>query len=286
MTNQKKKSKPNSNAFAVLGDIAKILAEALKEKTLLPAIVPAIVLIVLIAAVVTMFFRTEKIGLVFFVLCGLVIFGLFAALFIFRLQVRRQKEKIRTLGGSGLDMLDIDNTMNLVNRLNDSEKQDIRVILSKAAQDVAEALNLDRNLVRSNLFATENNRMRIIRELTYNMNRKEELTISMPVGIGSTGRCFKSGKSNIAIFRNRKGWGKNTIEDQELRKVHPDLKWIISVPIFVGGEEVRPILVLNVDGLEKRRSKGELENASKRLFRWREVVTLLLLSYNKQKEES
>ena len=87
-----------------------------------------------------------------------------------------------------------DNAIRFANQLNDVQKQDIIKILGGVAKDVAEELNIPLNLIRSNLFGIDSQgRMRMLREMTFNMDREEEFTISMPVGYGSTGRCFQSG---------------------------------------------------------------------------------------------
>lgn len=262
MSNQDENSELKSGPYAVLGDIAKILADALKGQPKLAAIV----LIVVIVALVTMFIGTKEAVYGFFLLAALGI------IVLFRTQVRMQKEQVRTHVGVIVDMNR--NTISLVDRLNDAQKQNILKALGGAAKDVADALHIPFNLVRSNLFGVENNdQMRMLQGLTFNMDRKEELTISMPVGYGSTGRCFQSGKPNIAVFRE--GWGNDVIEDEEHRKVHPDLQWIISIPILAGSEEVRPLWVLNVDGLRERQGEEELRNALSRLFIWSQAISLI-----------
>ena len=52
------------------------------------------------------------------------------------------------------------------------------------------------------------------------------------------------------------------IEEKELKKVHPALRWIISVPVRTGGRDGRTVAVMNVDGLTERPSDHQLQGAS------------------------
>ncbi len=269
MTNQDGDSNSKSSAFSVLSDIGKILAEALRKRPW----IAAVVLVLLITAVVIIVAIISGLKEAFYAILAFFCYALFVSTGIFLMELRAQREQIRAPAGERLDMEN--NTISLANRLNDAQKQDIITILHGAAKDVAEELNIPITFIRSNLFGTDRQgRMRMMRELTFNMNREEELTISMPIGYGSTGRCFQSGKSNIAIFRE--GWGENVIAGQEIGKVHPDLQWIISVPISPGGDKEQPIWVLNVDGLKERRGEEELRKALGRLFFWSQMIYLII----------
>ena len=102
----------------------------------------------------------------------------------------------------------------------------------------------------------------------------------MPVGYGSTGRCFKSNKPNIALFRE--DWGCDLIEDEEQKKVDPDLRWIISIPILGGSNGVRTIWVLNVDGIKDKKGEDELQQALNSLVYWSHLITVFIAKgYNK-----
>lgn len=109
------------------------------------------------------------------------------------------------------------------------------------------------------------------------MNRVEELTISMPVGYGSAGICFDTGKPNIAVFREN--WGSAVIAAPELSKVHPDLRWIVSVPVLITtGAGAKPFWVLNVDGLNERKTETQLQPVVPNLFKWSQLISLILAS--------
>lgn len=263
MTNLEKKPEAKADPFGLLRDIGKILAEGAAKHP----VVAGLNLLVLIAAVVTIFIGGGEVVILFFALTGIV------ACFIFLMGRRSQKEQIRHYVSVEAPMRH--DTLRLLNELERSKKDEILIALRGAATDVADALNLPVQLIRSNVFGLdENNRMRMVREITFQMDREEELTVSMPVGYGSTGRCFQSGRANIAVFRG--GWGKDVIEDQELRKVHPDLQWIISVPVLTGRDELRPIAVLNVDGLQKRLGEDQLRIALARMFHWSQAISLII----------
>jgi len=163
----------------------------------------------------------------------------------------------------------------LTQRLTTTQRQNIMKLLEGASTDVARVLELPQDLVRSNLFEkSDNDRVCIIRALTFNMNREEELTISLPVGIGSTGRCFETGQPNIAIFSE--DWGKDNMEEPEFRKMHPDLRWVISVPVSATERDLRPKWVLNVDGLQTRKEDYELRGALGQIFGWSQMVSLVI----------
>lgn len=262
-TNEEQPSKPLLDFFKSIG---LSLADGVKKDPYLSALV----LIVLIAAIVAVVTITKG-GLYTFL--AIAIATVLAIVIISCFGVKRQKARIvhYTSADMGIDR----NTINLVNKLDNHDKQTLLATLKEAAEDVADVLKINPEYVRANLFGVDGkNRMKMLAGLTHQMKRGEELTISMPVGYGSTGRCFQSGKPNIAIFRG--GWGKDVIEDKELRKAHPELQWIISVPVLSGGEERRTIWVLNVDGIIERREKDDLQAALKKLFVWSQMITLIL----------
>jgi len=161
-------------------------------------------------------------------------------------------------------------TIALATHLSKKQRDGIYTVLCEAAKRVATELGLPLQLARSNLFGVDNrDRMRVLKGLTYNMNDSLELTIKIAVGYGSTGRCFKSAKENIAIFEE--GWGKDQIEDEEIKRVHPELQWIISVP--VKNEDDRPFWVLNVDGLQKRYDEKHLKEALRHLWNYAQMIS-------------
>ena len=163
----------------------------------------------------------------------------------------------------------------LTKSLTSTQKQNILKLLQGATVDVAQVLGLPQDLVRSSLFErAEKERSRIISALTFNMDREEELTISLPAGCGTTGRCFEAGQPNIAIFSA--DWSEDHIEEPECRKMHPNLRWIISVPVVATEVALRPKWVLNVDGLQIRKEEYELRIALGQVFGWSQMVSLVI----------
>lgn len=256
-------------------DIAIHLARGVSKHPYLSAIV-LIFLLFDMGAIVT----AEKEGLIFTFILAIVAMSF--VLFIHQVGKRIQEEEVQELRDHMTATIDIgNNTINLADKLSASEKGSIRNLLQGAARDVADELKIPRNLVRSNLFGVDDHdQMKMPHDLTYNMDREEELGISMPVGYGSTGRCFERRMPNIAVFDE--DWGKDSLQDKELRKVHPDLRWVISVPVPYKelGEE-HPIWVLNVDGLRIGRSKEELLNASSQLANWSFYIYLFAVKASK-----
>ena len=163
----------------------------------------------------------------------------------------------------------------LIQRLTTTQRQNIVKLLHGATTDVSEVLGLPQDLVRSSLFEmTDDKRVRIISALTFNMNQEEELTISMPGGCGSTGRCFESGQPHIAIFSE--GWSEDDLEEPEFLKMHPNLRWIISVPVVAKERALLPKWVLNVDGLQTRKEEYELRIALGQIFGWSQMVSSVI----------
>ena len=120
-------------------------------------------------------------------------------------------------------------------------------LLAAAARDVADQLKLDPGKVRAALFLT--------------------------AGQGSAGRAYESGQQNIAIY-NRAQSDSSISDADERQKVHPDLKWIISTPIF--GSDRKVVAVLNVDGLEIEQAVEQLEGPAGALVYWAELAGLWL----------
>lgn len=269
MSNRGGNSHVLAGALGALKKIGITLAEGLKGHPY----IQGLALILVIVAIVTIVAFCFGITNALYCFIAVVLFIVFVLLKMFNRGVSIQKEQIRKLGEEKLD-LETD-TISIVNRLNQDQKRDILKILCAAATEVADKLNIPFDLVRSNLFGRINSgQMKMIKDFTFHMDREEEFTITMPVGYGSTGRCFKYRRTNIAIFRE--GWGRDTIEDQELRKVHPHLQWIISVPIITGNDESHAIWVMNVDGLKKRREEEKLKEISGYLLYYSDMISFII----------
>jgi len=246
------------------GDLAKGLLDGVKHRPELSAIC----LIVLIAATLYLILGQKKL-LGFLILSSLAIVmitGITAA------EIYRGKTIYSTpLGETSLNS----DSAPKAPILAANQKQDIKTVLRKAAEEVADVLKIAPKLLRANLFAPdEHEHMRIVPGLSHNMHSVDELSISIPVGYGSTGRCFRSGKPNIAVFRE--DWGAARLADEELRKLDPNLRWIISVPVSGATDEAQPICVMNIDGLTELRDETELESALSHLYSWSYMISKIL----------
>ena len=144
-------------------------------------------------------------------------------------------------------------------------KQIMRALIMR----VQNILGLER--VRSNIFTLgEDGKLRILGSFHLNMGGgtvgDQELTISIPNGLLSSGRAFKYARPVLSIKGEDGKWPyAYDIEDtypelqDEVRKAHPDLKWITSMPIPYQVRRFELVSgVLNIDGLEDPPSTNAL----------------------------
>ncbi len=127
-------------------------------------------------------------------------------------------------------------------------------------------LGIDKGNLRANVFMPSGDYLSICPGLHLNMDRQDELTIHMPVGYGATGHAFQSKSPVIAIYKE--GWGKYQLDDQETRKIHPDLRWIHSMPIGHARQPNQYVGVANVDCLNVSLSQEEVEKLTVDMFYW------------------
>lgn len=141
-------------------------------------------------------------------------------------------------------------------------KQIMEALLNRAKS----VLNIER--VRSNIFTlNEDGRLRILDDFHLNMiaiPNENELTIAIPSGLLSSGRAYKYYRPVLSIKTKKGDWPyaddyQKAELKSELRKAHPDLKWIISMPIPC---EVQPFKlvsgVLNIDGFEPLPNRDQM----------------------------
>lgn len=249
-----------------LGEIAMILAKALQRT----AYVAAIVLLVVVEAIVALVTEST------IALVALVATILVAVLGMFFLELKDQKRQLRRRGPN-LETPEIPlhgDTIALAKELDPSDKVLMADAVKRAAKASAAVLEVPEALVRANVFGLgPDGVLRQIPEFGYHMDRKEELTVKMVVGEGSSGRAFSTRRPNIALFE--KDWGSNAIADEELRKVHPDLRWIVSMPVLFGSP-ARPVWVLNVDGIEEAQDTEALTKVVQQLYQWSRIISLVL----------
>lgn len=251
------------------------MAEGIKNDPFLAAIL----LIFVVVAFVLTLVKVKPGGKILWGFIALAGAAMGAVTFICVIEIRKQQEQINKI--PILTVGDNPDTFHLADKLTADQKQDILEVLRRAVSDVSESLKCSKELIRANVFGVdEQGKLRMIKELTVNMNRPIELTIQMPIGYGSTGKSFQSGEPNIAVFHAN--WGVNLLSDDELRKAHPDLQWIISVPVRGKGAGTGPIWVMNIDGLKGRRDETDLRHAMKRLLDWSYTISLIISTTHDQ----
>lgn len=158
-------------------------------------------------------------------------------------------------------------------------KKIIAPYLATACRAIAQATGVSEQDVRSNIFTPDRRGvLKIVRGLHYNMDdRPVELGIEIPKGYGASGSAFEQGVAVVA--RAKGGWGKHTLSEKQMRKAHPDLKWILSFPLAKpnGGGEI--VGVFNVDCLREDRTKGQLRPAIDEMAYWaKRIVDAMAIS--------
>jgi hypothetical protein len=165
----------------------------------------------------------------------------------------------------------------LAGGLDAMRREHLELAMHGVVDDIANAVGMSSALVRSNLFSLipDTDELGMVQDLWCHMDRPEERTIRMKIGQGSTGVAWQTGNSNRVIWND--GWGESTIRDEEeLQKVHPELRWILTVPIF-GSQGAGAKLVLNVDGLRTTPSADDLAVALGHLPRFAQGISRVLV---------
>lgn len=142
----------------------------------------------------------------------------------------------------------------------DRTKRIMRVLLEHA-QDVLQV-----ELVRSNIFTLcEDGRLRILNSFHLNMEgcmvAEHELEIRIPDGFLSSGWAHKYFRPVLSMKKD--GEWPHTEDSKELQqeiaKAHPDLQWILSMPIPYKVKPFKLVCgVLNIDGLGNTPSKEQI----------------------------
>ena len=206
-----------------------------------------------------------------------IVFGAIAAiLFVFTALLAFQWRSAREAGmGDGTKRSKVKlEPDRLAKSLTQDQKTGVELALQGAVTDVATAVQVPDNLVRANLFARipNTNKLAMVMGLWHHMDLRKEHTIRIEIGRGSTGNAWARQAASLVVWKN--GWGVADIgNNKELKKVHPDLRWIISVPVFAGME---PVLVLNVDGLEQTPSQARLQEGLCAMLRFGAGISSLL----------
>ncbi|MGA0610453.1 esterase/lipase family protein [Caldimonas sp. KR1-144] len=123
----------------------------------------------------------------------------------------------------------------------------VRTELQVLRQEAAARLGVDAAAVRTNLFAPFEGSLRIVPGATDNMDYAPELDLCIGHDHGGTGSAFS--KAPLVVVKHGAHWSAAHLPASELDKLHPRLRWVMSLPILsqTRGEVVG---VVNVDGLD------------------------------------
>jgi pimeloyl-ACP methyl ester carboxylesterase len=132
--------------------------------------------------------------------------------------------------------------------LPDDVLEKVTVELQALRQEAAIILGESAARVRVNLFAPMDGALRIVPGATDNMKYAPEFDLKIEVNHGATGTAFSTASPCIVIKRGET-WTGNTLPGDELEKINPALRWVISLPVK---SEARSSVVgvVNVDGLD------------------------------------
>lgn len=124
----------------------------------------------------------------------------------------------------------------------------MQVEMQAFRQEAAGIMGQEAAQVRINLFAPIDGALRIVPGATDNMLYAPEFELCIEPDHGATGAAFVSGKMALVV---KKGefWSGNHLPGDELAKTHPNLKWVVSLPVRSALRGV-VVGVINVDGLD------------------------------------
>lgn len=124
----------------------------------------------------------------------------------------------------------------------------VRTELQTLRQQAASILGLTADKVRVNLFAPIDGALRIVPGAFDNMTYAPEFNICIQPNHGATGRSFEAGVVCVTV-KQGPYWTGNHLPGDELNKLDPNLKWVISLPVRSSRHD-KVVGVVNVDGLE------------------------------------
>jgi len=132
--------------------------------------------------------------------------------------------------------------------LPDDVLQKVTTEMQALRQEAAIILGETAVRIRANLFAPMDGALRIVPGATDNMKYAPEFDLKIEENHGATGTAFTTGSPCIVVKRGN-SWTGNTLPGDELEKINPALKWVISLPVK---SEARSAVVgvVNVDGLD------------------------------------
>lgn len=147
----------------------------------------------------------------------------------------------------------------------------LKKYLKGICNDVGGNLSIPEADLRSNVFMpTKKNTLRITPGLHHNMDVPGELRLEIVpgdgMGHGTTGNAFHHGAAVIA--RAADGWDRYGLDEQQTRLLHPDVKWVVSMPIPKpdGGGQLYGVLC--VDCLRTDKTVDALRPLPNALLNW------------------
>jgi hypothetical protein len=132
--------------------------------------------------------------------------------------------------------------------LSEHDAKEVRDLLEIATHRTANTLRFKLQNVRANIFVPYEDGLRIPPGASVNIS-PDECALRIPFGSGATGHVFRQLKDRspyIATFDS--DWGTDTLPKEQLAKVDPNLRWIMSFPM-TDLDSGRLLGVMNIDGL-------------------------------------
>ena len=147
-------------------------------------------------------------------------------------------------------------------------KQDgleIQKKMNLIVQQAANILHMQKTDLRANIFTEEDRKyLSMPPDLHYNMDDEKEKGVRIKIGTGCAGITFQRGVPTVAI-KGENSWGRHGLTDEALAKLHPDLLWVVGMPIR--DPETGVLLgTFNLDGLRITKELYELYDLSFDLY--------------------
>jgi hypothetical protein len=171
-------------------------------------------------------------------------------------------------------------TRALADKLSPRQKLAACLAVASAVDDATDVLGAKPKKLRGNVWGCDGAGMlHILTDFDCNMTYLDERVLTWPVGQGNTGRAWQTGQPSIAIRRKEPGaeWGDAAVPADQQSLLHPDLSWVVSVPVFAhAAAGAAPTWVLSVDGVKDRRTAKDLQKVVGSMVAWAYQLGLLV----------
>lgn len=245
------------------GDLAKALGDSVKHRPGLSAIC----LVVLIAATVVILIGEKKLR-GFFILAGL------AIVMITGLTAAEIYSQTTYYGGGPMDVKTSPDSAPKAPILAANQTQDIKTVLRKASEEVADVLKSPQNFFeRTCLRQTSTSACGSFLGCHTTCILQTSFRLAYRLGTGAQDVVFVA---ENPILRCSEKTGGCSIGRRGTAKIGSDLRWIISVPVSGATDEAQPICVMNIDCLTELRNEAELESALSHLYSWSFMISKIL----------